>query len=103
MRKVIISTMVTLDGVMDSPEKWSFSYWNEEVGKYALEQLFSSDALLIGKATYEGFAEAWTGRTDEAGFADKMNSMPKYVASTTLKEAAWTNSTIIKGSVVEEI
>lgn len=111
MRKVIVSEFVSLDGVMEDPggaEKfehggWTMPYWHEEIGKVKFDELFASDALLLGRVTYQGFAAAWPGRTDEAGFADRMNSLPKYVVSTTLEEVEWNNARLIKGNIVEEI
>jgi dihydrofolate reductase len=91
-----------VDGVFESPEKWSLDYFDEEAGKFANEQLFAADALLLGRKTYEGFAEAWPSRTGE--FADKMNNMPKYVVSTTLAEPLpWDNSTLIQDDVAQEV
>lgn len=90
---------VTLDGVVESPEKWSFPYWNDEIGKFKFEETFASDALLLGRVTYEGFAAAWPSRKDPEGFADRFNSMPKYVASKTLKKLEWNNSHLIKGDL----
>lgn len=102
MRRIIVSTFVTLDGVIESPQKWSFKYFDEEAAKFAREQLFAADALLLGRETYQGFAEAWPSRSDD--FADRINSMAKYVVSTTLEEPLeWTNSTLIKGNVIEEV
>lgn len=86
MRKVIVSEFVTLDGVMEAPDKWQFPFWNDETGKLKVDELFASDALLLGRVTYQEFAKAWPSITDEEGFADRMNSLPKFVASTTLKE-----------------
>jgi len=89
MRKVVISVYTTLDGVMEAPEKWSGQFWNEEHGTYARDLLFASDALLIGREIYEGFAASWPFRTaaddgpGEEGFVDRINSLPKFVASTT--------------------
>jgi dihydrofolate reductase len=101
VRRVIVSTYVTLDGVMEAPEKWVFQFWNDELTKYAHDQLFASDALLMGRGVYEEFAASWPSRTTE--FADRMNSLPKYVVSTTMEEAQWNNSTIIKENVAEEV
>ena len=101
MRKIIVSTYVSLDGVIEAPEKWSLKFWNDEHTKYAQDQLFASDALLMGRKVYEGFAASWPSRRNE--FADRMNSLPKYVVSTTLEEAEWNNSTIIKENVAEEV
>jgi dihydrofolate reductase len=103
MRKLIVSEFVSLDGVMEAPDQWHLQFWHDEMGEYKLEEVLASGALLLGRVTYEGFAEAWPSVTDEAGFADKINSMPKFVVSATLDEAEWNNSTVIKGNVVEEI
>lgn len=102
MRKVITSTYVSLDGVMENPQHWSLDYFNEEAGTYASQQLFASDALLMGRRTYEVFAQAWPGRSGD-DFSDRMNSMTKYVASTTLGSVDWNNTTIISGDLVEEV
>jgi len=109
MGKIIVTEFVTLDGVMEAPggENREFGGWaldvdrGEEGDKFKHEETMSSEALLLGRVTYEGFAEAWPPRTGE--FADKFNSMPKYVVSSTLKEPTWTNTTILDGNVVEEV
>ena len=67
---------MTLDGVAEEPGKWSFPFWNEEIGKFKFNELFSSDTLLLGRATYEGFAKAWPSMMDEAGYAKRMNGSP---------------------------
>lgn len=111
MRKVIVSEFVTLDGVMEDPggaEKtahgaWTWPYWSDEIGKFKFEELFASDALLLGRVTYQGFAAAWPSATDEQGFADRMNSLPKFVVSMTLTSVEWNNSSLIKEHVAEEI
>jgi dihydrofolate reductase len=103
MRKVIVSEFTTLDGVIEAPNKWSFPYWNDEIAQFKHSELFAVDALLLGRVTYEGFASAWPGRTDEQGYADRMNSLPKYVVSTTLKTVDWNNSRLIKGNIAEEV
>ena len=103
MRKVIVSQFLTLDGVMQDPHKWSFPFWSDETGKFKDKELFASDGLLLGRVTYEGFAAAWPGRTDEDGYADRINSFPKFVVSTTLDKAEWDNSTLIKENVAEEV
>ena len=102
MSDLVVTTFVSLDGVMQDPS-WTMAYWNDEIAKFKYDELFASGALLLGRVTYQGFAEAWPGRTDEQGFADRMNSLPKYVVSTTLDEATWNNSTLIKSDVVDEI
>ncbi|HVA92812.1 MAG TPA: dihydrofolate reductase family protein [Chloroflexota bacterium] len=111
MRKLVVSEFVTLDGVMEDPggaEKfehggWSMSFRSDEAGKFKFDELFASDALLLGRVTYQGFAAAWPSATDEAGFADRMNSLPKFVVSTTLNEVTWNNSRLIKANVAEEV
>jgi dihydrofolate reductase len=111
MRKVIVTEYVTLDGVFDDPGGsegtrhggWSFQFWNEEAMKYKFDELFASDALLLGRVTYEGFAKAWPMMKGAGEFADRMNSLPKYVVSTTLKDLEWNNSHLIKENVVEEV
>ena len=111
MRKIIVSEFVSLDGVMEDPggaEKfkyggWTWPYWNDEIGKFKNDELFACDALLLGRKTYQGFAEAWPGRTDEWGFANRMNNLPKYVVSTTIEKAEWNNSILIRQNIAEEI
>lgn len=101
MRKIVAAEYVSLDGVMEEP-RWTIPFWNEELGQYQYDQLFASDALLLGRVTYEGFAAAWPSMTDEQGFADRMNSMPKYVASTTLETLEW-NANRIEGDVAAAV
>ena len=103
MRKVVVTMFVTLDGVMEAPEKWCFPFWNDEIAKFKHDELFATDAHLLGRVTYETFAAAWPSRKDDAGFADRMNSLPKFVVSTTLGKAEWNNSTILKGEVAEAV
>lgn len=111
MRKVVVAEFVTLDGVMEDPGGaegfkyggWSMPYWHEGIGKFKLDELFASDALLLGRVTYEGFAAAWPAQADEAGFGERMNNLPKYVVSTTLRDPAWNNSHVLAGNVAEEI
>jgi len=103
MRKIIESTFMTLDGVIDSPEQWGSPYWDDEHSGYAEGLMAGVDALLLGRVTYEGFAAAWPAM-EESGVdgAAAMNALPKYVASRTLKEATW-NATIIDGDVATEV
>ncbi len=103
MRRVVVTEFMSLDGVMEDP-RWTFRFDRGADGdKFKLDEVLEHDALLLGRVTYEGFAEAWPSRTDDVGFADKMNSMAKYVVSTTLQEAEWNNSTVIKGDVPAEV
>jgi dihydrofolate reductase len=101
-RKVVASTYITLDGYIDEPGRWSFPFWSEESSEFKARELFSSDALLLGRITYEGFAAAWPTMEGTGEFGEKMNRMPKYVASRTLKSTAW-NATLIEGDVAEEV
>jgi dihydrofolate reductase len=111
MRKLVVSEYVTVDGVIEDPggaEKfthggWTMPYWNDEIGKFKFDELFASDALLLGRVTYQGFAAAWPSMTDEAGFADRMNNIPKYVVSKTLNEVKWKNSRLIKENIADEV
>jgi dihydrofolate reductase len=111
MRKVVVSEYVTLDGVMSDPgggDKtkhggWSFQFWSDEAAKFKFDELFASDALLLGRVTYEGFAKAWPTMKDDGGFADRMNNMPKYVVSRTLEKLSWNNSRLINGDVADEV
>jgi dihydrofolate reductase len=102
MSKVVVSMFLSADGVMQEPA-WTFPYWNDEIAKFKAAEMAKTGSLLLGRVTYEGFAAAWPGREDEEGYADKMNSMPKHVVSTTLQNPEWTNSHVISGDVAEEI
>ncbi|MDQ3443893.1 MAG: dihydrofolate reductase family protein [Chloroflexota bacterium] len=103
MRKVAITEFISLDGVIEAPHEWHFPFFGDDAGKYKLDEVFATDALLLGRVTYEGFAAAWPSMTDEQGFADRFNSMPKYVVSTTLENAEWNNSHIIRGNLAGEL
>jgi len=102
-RTLAATLFMSLDGVVESPEKWSFPFWSDETQKFKLDEVRATDALLLGRVTYEGFAEAWPGRKDADGFADRFNSIPKFVASRTLKKLDWNNSHLIKGDVATEV
>jgi dihydrofolate reductase len=101
MRKIIESTLVSLDGVIGDPHLWAMNYFDNEAQEDALELLLASDAMLMGRRTYEIFAVVWPARTGD--YADRMNSLPKFVASRTLQEPLEWNSTLLKGKVVEEV
>jgi dihydrofolate reductase len=112
MGKVIVTEFVSLDGVIEDPGGsedfahggWSFTFDRGAEGdRFKLDETMASDALLLGRVTYEGFAAAWPSRSDEAGFADKFNSMPKYVVSSTLTDPTWSNSTVISGDLATEV
>jgi len=114
MAKLVVTEFVSLDGVMEDPGGaegykhggWTFKFDRGDDGtRFKLDELLASDALLLGRVTYQGFAKAWPSITDDDGFAQKMNSMRKYVVSTTLtdEEATWENSEVIRGDVAGEI
>ncbi len=107
MRKVIASEIVSLDGVVESPEKWHFPYFNDEMGEAIEAAMAAADAMLLGRVTYEGFAAFWPsqeGSDEDQEITAYMNNTPKYVVSTTLEEPLkWNNSTLIKENVAEEI
>src|SRR5918912_120735 len=112
VRKVVVSEFVSVDGVVEDPG-WTFQFGSEEQEKFKFAELSVSDALLLGRVTYEGFAAAWPSmmeqyegprRAELQEYTDMMNGYPKYVVSTTLEEPlAWNNSTLIKGNVAEEV
>ena len=104
MRRLVAYEYVTLDGVVEAPEKWQFPYLTDDVAELIKTQILEADAVLLGRATYDIFAASWPSRTNsEFGVADKLNSMPKYVVSRTLRKAEWHNSTVIKGDVAKEV
>jgi dihydrofolate reductase len=108
--RIIVTEFVSLDGIMEDPggsESFKHGGWSFEVSrgpegeKFKLDETLDTEALLLGRVTYEGFAAAWPSREGE--FADKFNSMPKYVVSSTLTDPAWTNSTVLSGDVLQEV
>jgi dihydrofolate reductase len=103
MRKIVAGLFMTLDGVVESPEKWQFAYFNDEVGQAVGSAMAEADTMLLGRRTYQEFAAYWPHQTSDAPFADYMNNTPKLVVSTTLDAVEWQNSTLINGNVVEEI
>jgi dihydrofolate reductase len=105
MGRIVVTEFISLDGVIEGPGGgedykhvgWTFEFdRGDEGNKFKLDELVEAEAQLLGRRTYEGFAAAWPDRTDEYGFADKMNSMPKYVVSTTLETADWNNTAILR-------
>ena len=104
MRNVIAVELVSLDGVMESPEEWAFSYSNDEMEEANASGMAASDALLMGRVTYEQMVAYWPNQPGGVPMVDYINSVSKYVVSTTLEEPLeWNNSTLIKGDVAEEI
>ncbi|MBA3388632.1 MAG: dihydrofolate reductase family protein, partial [Rubrobacter sp.] len=103
MRKVVAVELVSLDGVMGSPDVWAFSYSNDEMEEVNASGMAASDAMLLGRVTYEEFAAYWPRQSGGVPMVDYINSVPKFVVSTTLEEVEWNNSTLIKGNIAEEI
>jgi dihydrofolate reductase len=112
MGKIVATEFISLDGVVEDPggaEGFEHGGWTFEIERgaegdqFKLDELNEADAQLLGRVTYEGFAKAWPSMEDEAGFAEKMNSMPKYVVSSTLESADWTNSTVLDGDLATDI
>jgi dihydrofolate reductase len=112
MRKVVAAEYLTVDGVMTDPGGvgeiehggWSNPYFNDELAKHQSEQLFASDALLLGRVTFEGFAAAWPSMEEAEGeFAVRMNALSKFVASRSLKEPLAWNGRLLKGNLAEEV
>jgi dihydrofolate reductase len=102
MRKLKLAMYVSLDGVVENPA-WTAPFWNDELSDMQEHYLYSSDALVLGRVTYEGFAASWPGMEESTGeFGKKMNSMPKFVASNTLHDARW-NASIIEGDLAAEV
>ena len=101
MRKIMNSTFVSLDGVINHMDRWHFDFIDDELQALALEQIGESDALLLGRHTYDVYAGAWPGRDGE--LADRINAIAKHVASTSMRTADWTNTTIISGDLVAAV
>jgi dihydrofolate reductase len=112
MGKIVVTEFISLDGVIEAPgggEDYRHGGWTfeiergEEGDKFKLEELMEAESQLLGRVTYEGFAAAWPQMEDEAGFAEKMNGMPKYVVSSTLERADWQNTTILSGDPADSV
>jgi dihydrofolate reductase len=102
MGTLIVTSFMTLDNVVEDPHLWSGQFQSDDTGQLNLDVLLESDALLLGRVTYEGFAAAWPSRSGDK-YSDKFNAMPKYVVSRSLDRADWNNSTIISDDVVERV
>jgi dihydrofolate reductase len=110
MGRIVVTEFVSLDGVMEDPGGaegfthggWSFQFSRGEDGdKFKVDEAMESEAMLLGRKTYEGFADAWPQRDGE--FADRFNSMPKYVVSSTLRDPDWTNTTVLDGELPDAV
>jgi dihydrofolate reductase len=111
MGKLVVTEFVTLDGVIEDPGGseggrggWAFKFdQGEEGGKFKFDELMASDAQLLGRITYESFAKAWPTMEGTGEFGEKMNEMPKFVVSTTLKNPEWNNTTVVRGDLAQEV
>jgi class 3 adenylate cyclase/dihydrofolate reductase len=112
MRRLIVSEFVTLDGIMEAPgfeehrtgrQAWALRLQNDETQRFNRDQLFAADALLFGRTTFQIWAAFWPTAPDDEGLASRMNEIPKYVVSTTLKDVAWTNTVVLAGDVTNEV
>jgi dihydrofolate reductase len=101
--RLVATEYLSMDGVFEEPGHWSGPWFKEEAAKFKWDELQASDALLLGRKTYEGFAKAWPTMTGTGEFGEKMNSMPKYVVSSTLDKVEWTGSKLINGNVAEGV
>jgi dihydrofolate reductase len=110
MGRIVITVFISLDGVIEAPgggEGFKYDGWSFEIDRgdegnaFKLEETMASEALLLGRTTYEGFARAWPGRDGE--FAEKFNTMPKYVVSSTLEDPEWANTTVLDGDLTENV
>jgi dihydrofolate reductase len=101
--RLVATEYVSLDGVFEEPGRWSGPFFGDEAVQFKFDELQASDALLLGRKTYEGFAAAWPTMTDTGEFGEKMNSMPKYVVSSTLDDPAWPGSRLLTGDLAEEV
>jgi dihydrofolate reductase len=102
MGKLIVTTHITVDGVI-GPDPSAWAIFEAEGERYKFDQLLAADAFLLGRKVYEGLASVWPTITDETGFADRVNSIPKYVASRTLEEPLDWNASLIKGDLAENV
>ena len=102
MGKLIVTEFLSLDGIMEEP-RWTMPYWNDETAAFKAEETSAGESLLLGRVTYQGFAEAWPQQTDAESGGVYFNGTRKYVVSTTLDTVEWNNSVLVKGDIVEEI
>ncbi len=101
--RLVATEYLSLDGVFEEPGHWSFPYFDEQAAGFKMAELENADAQLLGRVTYDGFAKAWPTMEGTGDFGVKMNTMPKYVVSSTLKNPEWSGSEVISGNVEEEV
>lgn len=104
MAKIVVAEFLTLDGVMEAPEKWQFLYFGPDFGQYAAQTIAACDGFLLGRVTYNIFSTSWPNiPEDGSGISTRLNEGPKYVVSNTLEKADWNNTTILKGDGAESV
>ena len=101
--RLVATEYLSLDGIFEEPGQWSFPFFSDQAAQFKWRELQSSDALLLGRKTYEGFAAAWPTMEGTGEFGEKMNAMPKYVVSATLERADWSGSILVRGDLAAEI
>jgi dihydrofolate reductase len=101
--RLVATEYVSLDGVFEEPGRWSGPFFNEEAAQFKAEELETADAQLLGRKTYEGFARAWPAMEGTGDFGVRMNTMPKYVVTSTLEKLEWSGSVAISGDIVKEV
>ena len=101
--RLVATEYISLDGVFEEPGHWSFPFFDDQAAQFKFEELNATDAQLLGRKTYEGFAKAWPTMEGTGDFGVKMNTMPKYVVTSTLKDLDWTGSKRIDGNVEEAV
>jgi dihydrofolate reductase len=101
--RLVATEYLSLDGIFEEPGRWSAPFFNEEAGQFKWNELQASDALLLGRKTYEGFSAAWPTMKGTGEFGEKMNSITKYVVSSTLDKVDWKGSKLVNGNVVDEV
>ena len=102
MRKLIAGLFISLDGVVEAPDQWQLDFFDEDMGKAMQSMLDKSSTALMGRVTYQAWADYWPNASDEP-FASWINNIPKYVASTTLKDVSWRNTSLLKGPLADDI
>ncbi len=103
MGKLVVTEYISMDGVFEEPGRWSFPFFSEDAGQFKDQELKASDAQLLGRVTYEGFAKAWPTMEGTGDFGVKMNTMPKYLVSTTVDSGDWGPTTVINDNVPEQV
>ncbi|KAF0849576.1 dihydrofolate reductase family protein [Nocardia caishijiensis] len=101
MGKIVVTEFISADGVIENPA-WTLPYWNDDIAAFKNPEIFDADALLLGRTTYEGFAAAWPNHPEEGDYKDRMNAMPKFVATSVEGELEW-NATRIEGDLAETV